>query len=119
MKKEIMKIFKHFMIRLLIVATPLLLLYFYSQQAIEANRHREHRTDVGLGIAILLFNILVLLLIGLLIDIVYRIRKKQYSIIIADIPFILLFVFPVLYVHCNMSSYCEECFCNWYLHLLS
>lgn len=109
---EAMKITKHILIRILAVAIPLLLLYFYSEMAIETNRKREHRTDVGLGIAIIFVFVLIILMIGFITDFVIRISKKQYSIAVIDVPFLILFLVPVLYISCQFSSeafYCE-CF---------
>lgn len=108
-----MQFLKHFLIRLLIVAVPLTALYFYAQMAFKANRQKEHPTDVGLGIALLLCAVLMVLGIALLTDLIVRIAKKQYTVALSNIPFLLLFLIPILYIACNMSSYCEDCFCNW------
>ncbi len=61
-----MKITKHIIIRILAIAIPLLLLYFYSEMVFEANRQREHRTDAGLGIVFLLVFVLIILMVVLL-----------------------------------------------------
>lgn len=106
-----MKITKHIIIRILAVAIPLLLLYFYSEMAFEANRQREHRTDVGLGIAFLLVFILIILMVGFITDSIVRIYKKQYSIALINIPFLLLFLIPVLYISCQFSSEAFYCQC--------
>ena len=74
----------------------MLLLYFYSEIAIEANRKRKHRADVGLGIAIIF--VLIILMIGFITDFVIRISKKQYSIAVNDVPFLILFLVRVLYI---------------------
>jgi hypothetical protein len=89
---------KHFLIRLLIVAIPLTALYFFAQMSFEANKRREHPVDAGLGIAILLFFILCLLFIGLVIDSAYRIRKRQNKIALTNLPFLLLFSIPIVYI---------------------
>lgn len=106
-----MKITKHIIIRILAVAIPLLLLYFYSEMAFEANRQREHRTDVGLGIAFLLVFVLIILMIGFITDSIIRIYKKQYSIALINVPFLLLFLIPVLYISCQFSSEAFYCQC--------
>ena len=105
-----MKITKHIVIRILAVAIPLLLLYFYSEMAIEANRQREHRTDVGLGIAFMLAFVLIILMVGFITDSIVRIFKKQYSIALINVPFLLLFLIPVLYISCKFS--CEVFYCK-------
>lgn len=106
-----MKITKHIIIRILAVAIPLLLLYFYSEMAFEANRQREHRTDVGLGFAFLLVFILIILMVGFITDSIVRIYKKQYSIALINVPFLLLFLIPVLYISCQFSSEAFYCQC--------
>ncbi|AZB29118.1 hypothetical protein [Chryseobacterium balustinum] len=106
-----MKITKHIIIRILAVAVPLLLLYFYSEMAFEANRQREHRTDVGLGIAFLVVFVLIILLVGFITDSIIRIYKKQYSIAMINVPFLLLFLIPVLYISCQFSSEAFYCQC--------
>lgn len=109
-----MDILKNFLIRLLLIALPLIGFYFYSEMAFEANRQKEHPTDVGLGIALLLFFILVLISIGLTVDLIVRIKRKQYKTALTDIPFLMLFSIPILYINCQMGSYCEDCFCSWF-----
>ncbi|KAA0127399.1 hypothetical protein FY557_13570 [Chryseobacterium sp. SN22] len=99
-----MKFIKNFLIRLLIIGTPLLVLYGYSQAVFEANRKKEHPTDAGLGIAYLLFIILALMITGLITDLIIRIRNKQYAAAASDLPFIILFLIPVLYILYQMKS---------------
>lgn len=106
-----MKITIHIIIRILAVVIPLLLLYFYSEMAFEANRQREHRTDVGLGIAFLLVFVLIILMVGFITDSIIRIYKKQYSIVLINVPFLLLFLIPVLYISCQFSSEAFYCQC--------
>ncbi|MFY7988060.1 MAG: hypothetical protein ACOVNP_04200 [Flavobacterium sp.] len=108
-----MEIFKIFLKRLLITGLPLLGLYLFAQIAFENNSKSEHPKDVGLGIALLLFVILFILSVGLIIDFVIRIKRKQYKIAVTNVPFLLLFLFPILYIKCQMSGYCEDCFCSW------
>jgi purine-cytosine permease-like protein len=85
------------LIRFLIVAVPLLLLYFYAQMAFKANRQREHPTDAGLGIAFLLVFILTALFIGFVADFIKCLRRKQYQTVWIDFGFLLLFTIPILY----------------------
>ncbi len=113
-----MKTLKAFLIRLLIIGLPLLGLYFYAQMAFEANSKKEHPTDAGLGIAILLFNLLLIIVIGLIVDLIKRLKRKQYNIALTNVPFLLLFSIPILYIHCQMSSYCEDCFCSWFIDFI-
>jgi len=107
----------HFFARFFIMSIPLLGLYFFAQMSFENNRKSEHPVDAGLGIAILLFFILCFFFIGLSIDFIYRIWKKQYTIALTDVPFLLLFTLPILFIHCQMG-YCEDCFCESFLEFL-
>lgn len=91
-------VFKHFGIRLLIVAIPLTALYFFAQMSFEANKRREHPVDAGLGIAILFFFISCVLFIGFITDTAYRIKTKQHKIALTNVPFLLLFIIPILYI---------------------
>lgn len=111
-----MYIFKQFLRRLLIVFMPLFCFYLVSLHSIAENSKKIHRGDVGLGLAVLLFFILAVLLIGFCIDFIYRIRKKQYKIALTDVPFLLLFIIPFLYIHCQMGGCCAN-FCEWYVDL--
>ncbi|WP_312393227.1 hypothetical protein [Chryseobacterium sp.] len=111
-----MKYFKLFFIRLIIVVIPLSALYFYAQMAFESNRKKEHPTDVGLGIAILLFFILLFLSIGFLIDFIKNILKKEYKIALLNIPFLLFFLLPILYIGCQMTG--SGCFCSWIINVV-
>lgn len=111
-------IVKKVLLRLLIVAVPLIVWYFIFQSGIEANNLKEHKTDVGLGFAILLFFILLIFAIGFSIDFIKSIYKKQFETVIIDAPFLLFFLIPVLYIHCQMGGCCEG-FCNWYINLFN
>jgi hypothetical protein len=108
-----MEMLKNFLKRLLITGLPLLGLYLFAQISFKANRRSEHPVDAGLGIALLLFVILFILSVGLIIDFVIRIKSKQYKIAVTNVPFLLLFLFPIFYIKCQMGGYCEDCFCSW------
>ena len=99
-----MEIFKKFLKRLLIVAIPLLGLYYFSELEFEANRQKEHPTDVGLGIAIFLFFILFFLFLGFAIDTIVRIVKKEHKTVLINIIFILPFLFLILFIATLMSG---------------
>ncbi|MBO6200927.1 MAG: hypothetical protein J6N74_04830 [Chryseobacterium sp.] len=106
-----MKPWKAFLLRLLIVAIPLLVLYFYAEIAFEANRKKEHPTDAGLGIVVLLAFILIILFGGFLIDLLVRLSRKEYKIALINVPFLIPFVIFIIYIACLMAS--RECFCGW------
>jgi len=112
-----MKLIKPILIRLLTVAVPLLILYFYAQMAFKANRQREHPTDAGLGIAVLLVFILVVLAIGFITDFIKCLRRKQCKTAWIDFGFLLLFTIPILYIGCLMAS--RDCFCGWLIDTIN
>ena len=93
-----MSLLKNFCIRLFIVVIPLLGLYFLAEMSFEANRKKEHPTDVGLGIAIILFFVLFTLFVGFVIDTIYRIIKKEHKIVMVNVIFLLPFLFFILYL---------------------
>lgn len=111
-----MKLFKAFLIRLLIVAISLLALYAYAEIAFQANRKKEHPTDAGLGIAILLAFIAVVLFIGFISDLILRLVRKEYKIALINIPFLIPFIVIIAYISCQMTS--RECFCGWLIKVL-
>ncbi|MEN7550061.1 hypothetical protein AAG747_19215 [Rapidithrix thailandica] len=111
-------IIKFFLVRLLIVILPLVVLYFAFEAGVEANNQKEHKTDVGLGFAILLFFIFIILTVGFVIDFIKNLYKKHYDIALIDIPFLLVFLIPIIYIHCQMGGCCEG-FCDWYINFLN
>ncbi|MDN3691787.1 hypothetical protein QWZ06_05735 [Chryseobacterium tructae] len=109
-----MKILKPFLKRLLVTAIPLICLYIFAEIAFQNNRKKEHPTDVGLGIALLLTFILFSLFIGFMTDFIIRLRKKEYKTALIDLPFLLCFIIPALYLSCLWSG--GDGFCNWMLN---
>ncbi len=93
-----MNVHKSFLKRLLIVSIPLLSLYYFSEMVFKANREREHPTDAGLGIAILLFFILLIFFVGFTVDTIIRFRQKQYQIAMVNAIFLSPFLFFILYI---------------------
>lgn len=106
-----MKIFTLFLKRLLITAIPLVGLFIFAEIAFQNNREKEHPTDVGLGIALLLTFILFSLSIGFMTDLVIRLRKKEYKTALTDLPFLVCFIIPAVYLACLWSG--GDGFCNW------
>ncbi len=111
-----MKLTKPLLIRFLIVALPLLALYGFAQMAFRENRVKEHPTDVGLGIAVLLVFILLVLFFGFIVDVIIRIKRRQKSLALIDSVFLLLFTVPILYIVCLIAS--RDCFCKWLIDIV-
>lgn len=105
------RIIKHIAKQLLIISIPLGGLYLFAQHAFAENRKREHPTDVGLGIAILLFLILIALFIYFTINSIIKYRKREYKPLIINCVFLTIFTIPILNIHCLMGSelfFCDE-----------
>lgn len=101
---------KSFLKRLLLIVIPIVALYFYAQMAFEANSRREHRTDAGLGIAFLATGLLLVLFLVFLVDIIKKIRIKNYNIVKIDAVFLLILSTPIAYLICQITS--RNCFCT-------
>ncbi|MDR2235894.1 MAG: hypothetical protein LBE92_07200 [Chryseobacterium sp.] len=110
-----MKIVKPFLIRLLITAIPLIVIWFWADMAFKANRQKEHPTDVGLGMAVVLFFVLAALLFGFITDCIARLIKKDYKTALIDLPFLIFFLLPILYLNCLWSGGGD--FCEWLTHI--
>ena len=105
-----MNLLKSFLTRLFIVAVPILGLYFYSEIVFEANRQKEHPTDAGMGIAILLILLLSCLFVGFVINTIIKFRKKEYPIVMVNAIFLSPFLFLLLYLQCLFvggDGFCE------------
>ncbi len=101
---------KSFLKRLLLIVIPIVALYLYAQMAFEANSHREHRTDAGLGIAFMTTGLLLILFLVFLVDIITKIRIKNYNIVKIDSVFLLILSTPIAYLICQITS--RNCFCT-------
>ncbi|MFN3020282.1 hypothetical protein ACK1KB_04745 [Chryseobacterium sp. TY3] len=101
---------KSFLKRLLLVVIPIIALYLYAQMAFEANSHLEHRTDAGLGIAFMTTGLLLILFQVFLVDIITKIRIKNYNIVKIDAVFLLILSTPIAYLICQITS--RNCFCT-------
>ncbi|MBO0592503.1 hypothetical protein I2486_13940 [Cellulophaga sp. E16_2] len=109
---------KKIIVRIVIIALPLVTLYAYFLMESEANSRKEHPTDVGLGIAIMLFFILTVLVIGFSIDLIKRLHKKHYKVAFIDLSFLSLFILPILYINCQMGGCCDD-FCDGYINFMN
>jgi Na+-driven multidrug efflux pump len=109
---QIKKFIVQILIRVFLVCSSLFLLYLYAERVFAHNRMREHPVDAGLGIALLLFFVVLILFIGFFIDAIYIAYKKEYFIIFVNMLFMAVFSLPMLYINCQMEDYCESCFCS-------
>ncbi len=98
------KIVKHFIKKLLLILLPLGGLYILAQISFEENRQSKHPVDAGLGIAILLFFILLILFVIFFIDAIKQYKKKEYELMGITIFFLLLFAIPILKILCLMRG---------------
>lgn len=112
MKKTI----KHIAIQLLIILLPLGGLYLFAQHTFEENSKRQHRTDAGLGIAILLFFILAILFIYFVANTIVKYRKKEYKLLAINCVFLLIFALSILNIHCLIGG--ELFICDNFLNFI-
>lgn len=88
-------------IRLLAFIAPLVLLHLYAQNAFEHARTQERHGDAGLGIAILLGFITLILLGAFLIDLIIQIRKRRPLTSLTDAFIVLMLLMPLGWFACN------------------
>jgi hypothetical protein len=88
-------------IRLIVFIAPLFLLHLFAQHAFEYASRQEHHGDTGLGIAILLGFVSLILLMGFLVDIVIQIRKKRMLNYLADAFILAMLAMPFGWFACN------------------
>ncbi|WP_075343365.1 hypothetical protein [Tenacibaculum agarivorans] len=107
MKKLILYVIR----KLLVIVIPLLCLYVYAQLVFAENHKKEHPTDVGLGIAIVLFFILSILVVIFLADVLKHFKQREFVLLAIDVFFLILLCIPVLNIDCLMGGdffFCEE-----------
>jgi len=100
----------YFIKRVFIIASPLACLFFYAENAFAENQKKEHPTDVGLGIAILLFFILSILVVIFLADVLKHFKQREFVLLAIDVFFLILLYIPILNIHCLMGGdffFCE------------
>ena len=97
MKKTLSAIF----LRLALFVAPFVLLYLYAEHAFEHARTQEHHGDTGLGIAILLFFVAIVMLFGFFIDLLIHAYYRRAAIALVDIALLTLLLSPIGWFSCH------------------
>ena len=88
-------------IRLLAFIAPLFFLHLYSRIAFEYASTQEHHGDTGLGIAILLGFLTLIMLGAFSIDLIIQIRKRRTLNYLTDALILLILLMPFGWFACN------------------
>lgn len=88
-------------LRLLVFAAPLLLLFWYANNAFEYAKTQERHGDTGLGIAILLGLITLAMLLGFSVDLLIQIARKRWFAALVDAAILLALLMPFGWFACN------------------
>ena len=110
-------------IRFLTFIAPLFLLYLYSQSAVEHARTQERHGDTGLGIAILLGFMTLIMLGAFLVGLIIQIRKRRPHTALADAFIVLMLLMPFGWFACNWFGSRHSLVCKrpmvFFSHVLS
>ena len=88
-------------LRLGLAVAPFVGLYFYALSAFEHAQAQQHRGDTGLGIALLLGMICVLLMLGFGVDLLVQAARKRVAASIASLAIVAVLCVPFGWVGCN------------------
>lgn len=99
-------------VRLLAFVAPLFLLHLYSRSAFEHASTRPHHGDTGLGIAVLLGFLTLLMLGAFLIDVIIQIRKRRTLNYLADACILLMLLTPFGWFACNWFGFHDSSVCR-------
>lgn len=99
-------------IRIAAFVTPLLALLLYSRMAVAYASTLEHRGDTGLGIALLLGAVALLMLVGFFVDAVLQLVRRRHWNWITDALILALLLMPFGWVACNWFGVHESLACR-------
>lgn len=88
-------------LRLLLFIAPLYLLHLFALNAFEQARRQEHHGDTGLGIAIVLGFVSLMLLLGFFIDFIVQVKRKWPAGYLTDAVILLILLMPFGWFACN------------------
>ena len=110
-------------IRLLAFIAPLFFLHLYSRIAFEYASTQEHHGDTGLGIAILLGFLTLIMLGAFSIDLIIQIRKRRTLNYLTDALILLMLLMPFGWFACNWFGFHNSLACRvpivFFSHALS
>ena len=99
-------------IRLVAFMTPLFLLHLYSRSAFEYARTQERHGDAGLGIAILLGFITLVMLGAFLVDFIIQIRRRRPLGYLTSAFIVVLLLMPFGWFACNWLGLHQSLACR-------
>ena len=99
-------------IRLVAFMTPLFLLHLYSRSAFEYARTQERHGDAGLGIAILLGFITLVMLGAFLVDFIIQIRRRKPLGYLTSAFIVVLLLMPFGWFACNWLGLHQSLACR-------
>lgn len=99
-------------IRLVAFMTPLFLLHLYSRSAFEYARTQERHGDAGLGIAILLGFITLVMLGAFFVDFIIQIRRRKPLSYLTSAFIVLLLLMPFGWFACNWLGLHQSLACR-------
>ena len=99
-------------IRLMAFMTPLFLLHLYARNAFEYARTQERHGDAGLGIAILLGFITLVMLGAFLVDFIIQIRRRRPLSYLTSAFIVLLLLMPFGWFACNWLGLHQSLACR-------
>jgi hypothetical protein len=92
--------------------TPLFLLHLYARSAFEYARTQERHGDTGLGIAILLGFMTLVMLGAFLVDFIIQIRKRRPLSYLTSAFIVLLLLMPFGWFACNWFGLHQSLACR-------
>ena len=99
-------------IRIVAFVTPLLALLLYARIAAAHASSQQHRGDTGLGIALLLGAVALLMLVGFFVDAVLQLVRGRHWNWITDALILGLLLMPFGWVACNWFGVHESLACR-------
>ena len=99
-------------IRIAAFVTPLLALLLYARIAAAHASSQQHRGDTGLGIALLLGAVALLMLVGFFVDAVPQLVRGRHWNWITDALILGLLLMPFGWVACNWFGVHESLACR-------
>ncbi|KRB03211.1 hypothetical protein [Lysobacter sp. Root690] len=99
-------------IRLFLFIAPLYALHLFALNAFEQARRQEHHGDTGLGIAIVLGLVSLMMLLGFFIDFIVQIKRKWPAGYLTDAIILLALLMPFGWFACNWYGLGENVACK-------
>lgn len=100
------------LLRLLLFIAPLLALLGYARVAAAHAAGQQHRGDTGLGLALLLGMVALVMLAGFFVDALWQMKRRRHWNWIIDLLILALLLMPFGWVGCNWFGVHESLACR-------